>query len=266
MSDDAAATTDALPVWPIPQRLVATGPPLGLSAGFGFQILGGWQAAPGEGVLTRAVARYTALLKHPPKEEERHHPVGQQLESCTVRAFSSSESLRSKTSIVHNITVSQNECSIVADTVFGCIAALESFVQLARGSQRSLVHSSIELADWPSFPHRGVMVDSGRRFWPLPLLRNQLDVMSANKMNVLHLHASDMCRWAVESLVYPELTAAGGRLKANESGVAAAAGAGFYSQSDIRELTTYATDRGVRILPEFECVLRLCTCVCWLWL
>ena len=96
------------------------------------------------------------------------------------------------------------------------------------------------------------MFDSGRRFWPLPLLRNQLDVMAANKMSVLHLHASDMCRWGVESLVYPELTASGGRLSLNESGEAAAAGAGFYSQSDIKALVAYARDRGIRVMPEFE--------------
>ncbi len=36
---------------------------------------------------------------------------------------------------------------------------------------------------------------------------NLLDTMSYNKMNVLHLHASDLCRFSVESNTYPELTA-----------------------------------------------------------
>ena len=31
--------------------------------------------------------------------------------------------------------------------------------------------------------------------------------MAANKMNVLHLHASDMCRFGVESKKFPQLTA-----------------------------------------------------------
>ena len=39
----------------------------------------------------------------------------------------------------------------------------------------------------------------GCRFFPLPLLENLLDTMAAVKMSVLHLHASDYCRWSVES-------------------------------------------------------------------
>ena len=97
-----------------------------------------------------------------------------------------------------------------------------------------------------------MMIDSGRRFFPMRTVRNLLDTMAANKLNVLHLHASDVCRWGVESLVYPELTASGGRLSLNESGAAAAAGAGFYSQSDIKALVAYAKDRGIRVMPEFE--------------
>lgn len=50
------------------------------------------------------------------------------------------------------------------------------------------------------------MIDSGRRFFPMKLVKNLLDTMSWNKMNILHLHASDLCRFAVESKIFPELT------------------------------------------------------------
>jgi len=50
------------------------------------------------------------------------------------------------------------------------------------------------------------MIDTGRRFWPVPLVKNTLDAMSYNKMNILHFHASDNCRWSVESKLYPNLT------------------------------------------------------------
>ena len=48
------------------------------------------------------------------------------------------------------------------------------------------------------------MIDAGRRFFPMPLVRNLLDTMVGNKMNVLHLHASDMCRFGVESKAFPK--------------------------------------------------------------
>ena len=60
--------------------------------------------------------------------------------------------------------------------------------------------------DAPDYRHRGVMPDTGRRFWPIPLLLNTLDTMAMNKMNVMHLHASDYCRFSIESHQYPNLT------------------------------------------------------------
>lgn len=44
------------------------------------------------------------------------------------------------------------------------------------------------------------------RFVPIPLLENIVTTMAAVKMNVLHLHASDFCRFSVESKIYPNLT------------------------------------------------------------
>ena len=44
-------------------------------------------------------------------------------------------------------------------------------------------------------------------------------VMAANKLNVLHLHASDYCRFGVESKLFPNLTKALTGIKA-----------GFYKQ------------------------------------
>ena len=64
---------------------------------------------------------------------------------------------------------------------------------------------------------------------------------AAAKLNVLHLHASDMCRFGVESKRFPQLTA-------SLSGIHA----GHYTQDDIRALISYAADRGVRVVPEFD--------------
>ena len=65
--------------------------------------------------------------------------------------------------------------------------------------------------------------------------------MSYNKMNILHLHASDMCRWSIESKLYPELTQ-------NLTGLQA----GHYTQEDIKNLIEYAGYRGIRVVPEFD--------------
>merc|ERR1719343_1689139 len=85
------------------------------------------------------------------------------------------------------------------------------------------------------------MLDAGRRFFPVPLVKNLLDTMAAVKLNVLHLHASDMCRFGVESKLFPNLTA-----------TLVGAQGGFYTQDDVHDLVAYAADRGIRVVPEFD--------------
>jgi hexosaminidase len=50
------------------------------------------------------------------------------------------------------------------------------------------------MQDSPGYGWRSLMIDTGRRFFPMPLVQNLLDTMAAVKLNVLHLHASDLCR------------------------------------------------------------------------
>jgi len=85
------------------------------------------------------------------------------------------------------------------------------------------------------------MIDSGRRFVPMDTLKDILDVMAATKLNVLHLHASDHCRFGVESKLFPNLT-----------GALTGIHAGFYTQDDVKALISYAGDRGIRVVPEFD--------------
>lgn len=68
-----------------------------------------------------------------------------------------------------------------------------------------------------------------------------MDTMAANKLNVLHLHASDECRFGVESKNYPNLT---NWLTGIHSG--------HYSQPDVASLIAYGKQRGIRVVPEFD--------------
>jgi hypothetical protein len=72
-------------------------------------------------------------------------------------------------------------------------------------------------------------------------VKNLLDTMAGTKLNVLHLHASDHCRFGVESKLFPNLTNALTGIKG-----------GFYTQQDIKDMIAYAGDRGIRVVPEFD--------------
>jgi hexosaminidase len=134
-----------------------------------------------------------------------------------------------------------------AGSIFGAMRGLETFAQLVDrndAGQYGVADAPLDIRDAPAYPHRGLMIDAGRRFFPVPTVRSLLDGMAASKLNVLHLHASDNCRWSVESKLFPQLTA----------GLGPAGGdmAGFYTQADVRGLVAYARARGIRIVPEFD--------------
>jgi hexosaminidase len=118
--------------------------------------------------------------------------------------------------------------------------AMETFASLVDGAGFMVV-SGAHITDSPSFVHRGVMVDTGRRFWPVATVEELLNSMAALKLNVLHFHASDYCRESVASVQFPNLTA-------SLTGV----WAGSYAQSDVQGLIAYAADRGIRLVPEFD--------------
>ena len=95
----------------------------------------------------------------------------------------------------YTIDTTGAQVSISAETVYGAMHALESLLQLverATGGDFPLVLPSgkIALSDGPDYAWRGIMIDAGRRFFPVPLMKNIIDSMVAIKMNVVHLHAS----------------------------------------------------------------------------
>jgi len=74
----------------------------------------------------------------------------------------------------------------------------------------------------------------------MDLVKNLMDTMAATKMNVLHLHASDMCRFGVESKLYPALHTK-----------MTAPAEHYYSQDDIKAMIAYGKTNGIRVVPEF---------------
>lgn len=246
-------------VWPPPQRFSVSGEPLVLARGFGA-------IAPGRDLsasprLTRAIQRFDALVS-PPRTAARRSAAEATarsgslsgLVSVDVEVLDLSESLNGDTDYSYSLKTSiacgmddapVYACRAVvnAASIYGAMYGLESFAQLVDIDRGVLTSSSIYIVDKPSHSWRGLLLDVGRRFAPVPLIQNTIDTMSAVKLNILHLHVSDMCRFGVESLLYPNLTSA---LEIGQPD------AGYYSQKDIKELIAYGADRGVRIVPEFE--------------
>lgn len=105
---------------------------------------------------------------------------------------------------------------------------------------------------------RGFMLDEARHFFGKKKVKELLDIMAAQKMNVFHWHLTDDQGWRVDLPGLPELVRHGAVRSCSprrgddavEDGVPY--GPYFYTADDIREIVRYAADRGIDVMPEFD--------------
>ncbi|EDO29436.1 predicted protein [Nematostella vectensis] len=218
-------------LWPLPRELEASGGPLPLSLAFTIQ------TSSESEILARGITRYLEIITTHLHTAARSRVNGsKELEVLRISVKSDDESLNEGTSYEYSLSFDSGpQATLTALTPYGALYGMETFSQLVVDG--SLVYTSVSISDKPSFVHRGLMLDTGRRFFPMDLLYNTLDAMSYVKLNVLHFHLSDLCRFSVESKLFPDL-------RNNESEI--------YTQDDVRNLVAYARDRGIRVMPEVE--------------
>jgi hexosaminidase len=137
------------------------------------------------------------------------------------------------------LEVAPSGASISAPTDLGALHGLQTFLQLVSVSPDGFFAPAVTVKDTPRFPWRGLMIDAGRHFIPLEVLRRNIDGMEAVKMNVFHWHLSENQGFRVESRKFPKLHEMG------SNGL-------YYTQDEIRGLIAYARERGIRVVPEFD--------------
>jgi hypothetical protein len=71
---------------------------------------------------------------------------------------------------------------------YGLGYALETLLQLASPRAQRDCGGGFAVQDRPVYQHRGLLLDTARRFFPLALLESTIDAMAIFKLNVLHLH------------------------------------------------------------------------------
>ncbi|XP_028044943.1 probable beta-hexosaminidase fdl isoform X5 [Monomorium pharaonis] len=139
------------------------------------------------------------------------------------------------------------EARITGRSYFGVRHGLETLSQLIwwdeaagkQGALRVLTQATIE--DKPAFPYRGLLVDTGRQFFPVEELKRVIDGMAATKLNTLHWHLTDSQSFPFDSTQFPEMARWG-----------AYSGDHIYTPDDIKDLADYARIRGVRIVVEID--------------
>lgn len=256
-------TVEALVVlWPQPQAVSFTGgPPIALSAKFTIN-------APAEQTdILSAARRYTRLIR-----TERWLPISSgssttagpnatreatagtvlpQLASLQVTVVDFGADLQHGVDESYRIVVTSSpvvRAALTARTVWGAMRGLETFSQLVQradgdrdGGARLIIDGGVVVEDHALYPHRGVLLDVARNFYPVKDLKRTIRALSYNKLNVLHLHITDSQSFPLELESEPALSRDGSY------------GPHFvYSKSDIEGLIAYARKFGVRVVPEID--------------
>src|ERR1700734_2921442 len=137
------------------------------------------------------------------------------------------------------LDVSGAGAKLSAPNSLGIMHGLQTFLQLIEITPAGFDVPAVHIEDSPRFPWRGLMIDVSRHFIYMDTLKRNVDAMEAVKLNVLHVHLSDDQGFRMQSKEFPKLTELGSDGQ-------------FYTQAEMRELIEYASERGIRVVPEFD--------------
>ncbi len=148
----------------------------------------------------------------------------------------------------YRLRITASAIEIDAPRACGIFYGLQTLRQIFFESQKDKEQISLpalEICDWPDYPLRGYMLDTGRNFVPLELLKEDVRVMSRYKMNAFHWHLTENEAWRIESKKYPLLNSTEFHKETRDPGK-------FYTYDQIREFVNFCKKRHVQVIPEID--------------
>src|SRR5256714_2885308 len=190
--------------------------------------------------LKRGVQRFMSDLSRQTGMLLTQSPAQSSSPTLLIHADHASEEVqRSDEDESYELAVSESNAKLSAANPLGIFHGLQTFLQLIAPIGDGFAVPVVTIKDQPRFVWRGLLIDVGRHFIPVDVLKRNIDGMAAVKMNVLHLHLSDDEGFRVESKRFPKLHEMGSDGQ-------------YYTQGEIKTLVAYARDRGIRVMPEFD--------------
>ena len=193
-----------------------------------------------------------------------NHPDSPQLTVATTADL---------TQEAYRLTISQAGIAIVAGGVAGAFYAAQTLRQLLPDDAWRAAPATLgadpaagwllpcaEIEDAPALAWRGAHLDLARHFFPKRELITLIDAFAALKLNRLHLHLTDDQGWRIESRRYPALHEIGShrprtRISLNDERPRVyeeIPHGGYYTLADLAEISSYAAQRMVTLVPEIE--------------
>ena len=140
----------------------------------------------------------------------------------------------------YELNVTSEKVLIKASTAKSVFYGIQTLLQLLN---TDYTINTVIISDRPAFEWRGYMVDVGRNYMSMELLKKQIDIMAAFKLNVFHFHPTEDIAWRIEVPGFPQLTDPETMIRNKGS---------YYSVADVKELIAYCKERHILFMPEID--------------
>ena len=140
--------------------------------------------------------------------------------------------------------------------LFRAAETLRKMMPSGKGDKAELFYTFIQ--DEPRFSYRGVLLDCGRHFFTVEVIKQFLDAMALHGCNQFHWHLTEDQGWRFEVKALPDLAVKG---SVREKTVIGPSNmriydnipyGGYYTQDDCREVVRYAAERYINVVPEID--------------
>lgn len=140
----------------------------------------------------------------------------------------------------YQLEITSNKILLTAVTAHGIFNGIQTLRQLMRDG---VMIDNCIISDSPAFSWRGYMIDVGRNYMTVDLLKQQIEMLSRYKFNVFHFHSTEDIAWRFEIKQYPQLTAPETMLR--NKGL-------YYTQNEIKDLIQFCKNRYITFVPEID--------------
>jgi hexosaminidase len=144
----------------------------------------------------------------------------------------------------YRLKIDRRRIDISAPKPAGLFYGIQTLRQLRAGGGQI---PCAEIEDSPRFGWRGMLLDCGRHFFTVDLVKRYIDLLAYHKMNVFHWHLTEDQGWRLEIKRYPRLTEIGAWRTQNGNRYG-----GFYTQDEVKDVVAYAAARYITVVPEIE--------------
>ena len=149
----------------------------------------------------------------------------------------------------YQLSITKDGITLSAPTEKGLYWGTRSILQILDHSGGKAAPCGVT-RDWPDYGVRGAMLDAGRKYLPMSMLRDYVHILAYYKMNMLQVHLNDngfplyfgdnwdktQAAFRLESDLFPGLTARDGH----------------YTKQEFTALQLLGDSLGVEIVPEID--------------